>query len=122
MKNFKIIRIILTTLLLIPFRLPISVLLIKGFTYIATLGGTGIPTEILGSNVIVTKLVYDLVLVILLVISVEKLSIQVMGRKALHMGRDETIYWWTVVLGFLLAIYTAFDMYWTYELFNCMYP
>ena len=64
MKN-KIYILIGTFLLLVPFRLPISVLLINLFNYIATTGTTGLPLEVLKGNVLVTKGVYAFIMAVM---------------------------------------------------------
>jgi len=62
MKNKRIIIAIVAFLLLIPFRLPISVLLIKSFDYIAQLEGTRLSLDILSANIVLTKLIYNIVI------------------------------------------------------------
>ena len=57
MKN-KLLILTGTFLLLVPFRLPMSVLLINLFNYTAMLSGGEIPIEVLRGNVVVSKLVY----------------------------------------------------------------
>ncbi len=104
---------IFSFLLLIPFRLPISVLLIDMFNSIAQIGGKEIPLDILRANVTITKIVYNLILSSIMVYNIEHLSRGIMCRKS-----DETFYWWTGILGILLLIYQGFDGYWTTELFN----
>ena len=67
MKN-KIYILIGTFLLLVPFRLPISVLLINTFNYLAMLGGGEIPVEVLRGNVVVSKLVYAVTFSIIFIV------------------------------------------------------
>ena len=71
MKN-KIYILIGTFLLLVPFRLPISVLLINLFNYIATTGTDGLPLEVLRGNVLVTKGVYALAMAVMFQVNIDK--------------------------------------------------
>lgn len=115
MKNIKIIIIVISFLLLLPFRLPVSVLLISLFNYIAQLGSTvELSHEILRANVIMTKIIYNIVFSVILVINVEKLSKDIKGRGP----RTELTFWWTAWIIGLLSVYLIFDGYWIYKLFN----
>lgn len=104
---------ILSFLLLVPFRLPISVLLIKLFNSIAQLEGTKLSLEILRANVLCTKIIYNLFFSAIMVYSIEIMSRDIKGRKS-----NEPLYWWTATLIALLFVYNCFDGYWIVELFN----
>lgn len=111
--------IITSFLLLIPFRLPITILFIKLLNNIATLEGTVISNDILSANVLVTKLIYNIVFSILFVINIEKQSRIIMGRKArsgYNYKEEEPLYWWTGLLIVFWSAYLIFDGYWTYIL------
>ena len=59
MNNLK--KTVIWFLLLVPFRLPIGTLLIKLLDYIAQIGNVVLPASILCGNVIVSKIIYNLV-------------------------------------------------------------
>ena len=116
--------IILSFLLLIPFRLPITILFIRLLNNIATLEGTAISSDILSANILVTKLIYNLVFSILFIINIEKQSRIIMGRHA-RSGYDdrnkEAMYWWTALLIAFWSAYLIFDAYWTFILTELVY-
>ena len=118
--NKKVIFLIVIFLLLVPFRLPIAVLFINLISYIATIAAD-LNDKILVANVIVTKLIYDLVLGIYSVYNIERLTIQLKGRGAYSGSSgyesDESFYWWTGVIGFLMICYIIFDCCATYDLY-----
>jgi len=70
--NKKIIILLVSFVLMVPFRLPISVLFIDLITNIANMTGN-LTDAILVSNVIVTKIIYDLALAFLAVYNLEML-------------------------------------------------
>jgi len=118
MKTKRIFLTIISFLLLIPFRLPISVLLIKLLNNIAQIEGTILSSDILAANVIVTKLVYDITLSALLVYNIEKQTIDIKGRKA---KTELNIYVTTGLLIAFLFCYIIFDCVWTYDLFHVIH-
>ena len=120
MKNKKIYTMLIAFMLTIPFRLPISVLLIKLFNYIAQLEGTKITLEILKANVVMTKTIYNVILVSLFVYNLEMLSREIKKRTPVSgsYNTKEPFYWWSGVIGGLFFFYIIFDGYWTSELFN----
>ena len=121
MQKLKIFRGVILVLLLFPFRLPVSVWFIKLFDYLANLGNEELPLDLVATNVCITKVVYDIVLVVLLVKTIEDLGRAIMGRKAGDgMGSEIPLYWFSWFALFALIIYTVFDGQWTYELFFYM--
>ena len=105
MKN-KIYVLLGTFLLLVPFRLPISVLLINLFNYIAVTGTDGLPFEVLRGNVLVTKGVYALVMAILFQVNVDKVL-----KLTTDYGQDKSIPPWPHMLGFCLWMaYIIYDL------------
>ena len=72
MKKHAIISVALF-ILLVPFRLPISVLLIKLFTYIASTTGEILPDDIMAANVCVTKGFYTAIVSFALILSIKSL-------------------------------------------------
>jgi len=94
MKN-KLTITIITFLLLVPLRLPISILFIHFFEWIIgiTTSGEIIPKDTLATNIIVTKIVYNIIISTWFTINIEKLSRIKMGRKAetkMYGGNTET--------------------------------
>lgn len=119
--NKKIIILIVIFLLLVPFRLPINVLLIKGFDYIAQLGAE-LSLEILVANVIVSKIIYNIVLSVIAIINVERLSRKIYGRAAIGPdGTSEPLYWWTAPIIIILLVYGIFDGIYAYKLFYILH-
>lgn len=114
--NKKVVVLIVSFLLLIPFRLPISVLLIKLFNAIAQLEGTELPAKILRANVFMTKLVYNLAVSGWMAFNVEHLIRQINGRKHNY----QNIYNITILTIIALFIYACFDGYWIYRLFDAL--
>lgn len=119
--NKKLLKVIAVFMLLIPFRLLISVGLIVLFTKISTMG-ININKDILAANVVVTKVVYDIILAVIFIYNVEMLSIDIKKRKA-HKSEvsDTPIYWWTTVLIFCMIAYIIFDGVQSYQIFNQIY-
>ena len=106
--------VIFTFLLIFPFRLPLSVILIKGFDYIAKLVSPEVlPPNILDSNVLVTKILYNLVFGAIFLFNVEKLTINLKGR---HANGDPSIWWTTAAIGIVTLIYAVYDGAITYKL------
>ena len=112
----KITTLIVSFLLLIPFRLPIGVLFINATTHIAQLMGN-LEHNVLAANVVVTKIIYDLVLSALSVYNLEKLIQQVKGRPALSPTSNIPIYWLSILIGILLFAYICFDGVTTYNIY-----
>ena len=109
----ELIWVIVAFLLLIPFRLPISVILIRLFNDIAQLEGTKLSFEILQANVVLTKIVYNLVFSSIFIYNIEHLSRKLMGKKPYA-----DVYISTAIIGFIMFIYSCFDAYWISELFK----
>lgn len=122
----KTTNIVILTLLLFPFRLPISIGLTKLFNWIALLSEKDIPTSVLCGNVIITKSVYNLVMVFWLVKTIEMLSREKMGRKAKHIENkgypdekivEDSVYWWSVFIAIIMVGFCAYDGISTYLMF-----
>ncbi len=124
MKN-KITKLIVIFLLLIPFRLPISVLFVRALNAIVHLTDANVPKETLATNVIITKLMYNLVLSIFFLYTVEKISREALGRKAQIDGGysvnykkvDYSFYWWIVPIGIILLAFIIVDSIAVYSVF-----
>jgi len=125
MKN-KLIQTVIAFILLFPFRLPISVLLIKMFNYFASIGtGDLIPSHVLMGNVVVTKIIYNLLFGAWFLYSIEMGSRQKMGRNpnnektkySWNPTKDQPMYWWTLVTGILFLGFFGYDIYATTQLF-----
>lgn len=114
MKKNKILQPIIGFLLLIPFRLPISILLIKLFDWITLLGGQEIPLEVLASNVITTKIIYNLAVSVWFIYTIENLSRLRLGRKP---SGNEGCFWWTFALSIILVTFMVIDAISTYQIF-----
>lgn len=120
--NKKIAKLVFGFLLLVPFRLPISILLIKAFNYIAVLGGEPIPVNVLAWNVIITKMIYNLTVAIWFVyqieiVSREKLDRNPKGNSNHIAGNYPPCYWWTFCLCVILLTFICFDavsVYWIF--------
>jgi len=113
---------IVTFMLLFPFRLPISVLLILSFNYIANLAGKVVPEDVMCANVVISKLVYDIIFGAWFTYSCEKMFIKMKGRRAnegMNMANSEQqyIYVWTVLIGILMIAYIIYDAVATYQMF-----
>lgn len=114
MKN-KLITLLIVFLLLVPLRLPISILFIEFFQWIiAMTTNKAIPNGILATNVILSKMVYNIALSSLFIYNIERLSIEKMHRKA---NGDPKVYWWTVLIGILLLIFIIVDAIGTNQIF-----
>lgn len=123
MKN-KITTSLIVFLLLIPLRLPISILFIHFFQWL--IGMTTkevIPDGILATNVIVTKLVYNIALSAFFIYTIEVFSREKYGRKArmydsIYKKYDDSImYWWIVPIGILLLSFIIIDAISVYDIF-----
>lgn len=111
--KFKMVSSIVSFLLLIPFRLPVSVMLIKLFNDIAQLEGTTLPYKVLLANVTLTKSVYNVVLAAILIYNIYHLFESKIKKEA---DKGALI----VFPGIILGIYTIFDGHWTMELFKAL--
>lgn len=104
-------------MIFVPFRLPVSVLLVKAFDGIAQIAGE-LPVSVLVSNVIVSKAIYDIIIGSLLCYGVEQMSRDIKGRKAISFSSDDSVYWWTGLIITFSVIFTGFDIYSVVELMN----
>ena len=119
--NKKITIILISFLLLIPFRLPVSVILIRTFNYIAQIEGTLLPIDILRANVMVSKITYNIIFSSIAVYNVEMFIRNLKGRKEIdEYGDNVMAYSITYWIGALLFIYLIFDSVWTYDLFTAL--
>lgn len=122
MKN-KLILSLIAFLLLIPLRLPISILFIYFFEWIIGITTSeNIPKDILATNIIVTKLIYNIALSSLFLYSIEMFSRDKLGRKARltnYSGRPEEqlIYWWIAPIGIILFAFIIIDSISIYNIF-----
>lgn len=114
MKTTKLTKLIIGFLLLFPFRLPISILMIKAFNSIVFLTGEEIPKQVLCTNVIVTKIVYNVVVGAWFVYTIEKLSREKLGRNP---NLKEPCFYWTFLVSILLVAFTIIDAVSTYQIF-----
>ena len=116
MKN-KITKLIVIFLLLIPFRLPISVLFIRGLNAIVHLTDAYVPKETLATNVIITKLIYNLALSVWFLYTIETTSRAMFGRKAKDSYGEQAVYWWVVPIGIILDAFMVVDSIAIYSVF-----
>jgi len=121
MKN-KLTTSILLFLILIPFRLPVSILFIYFFQWI--IGVTTnevIPQGILATNVIVSKIVYNIAIASWFLYTIETFSREKFGRKAQSNAystiKDEPFYWWVIPIGLLLIAFVIIDGISVYDIF-----
>ena len=116
--NRKIIILTVIFLLLAPFRLPIAVLFISGITSIAGMTHVQLNADILAANVVVTKLIYNLVLTSISIYTLEKLTRSIKGRNTTD---SSNVYWTTVLVAILLVIYLFFDIASTHSIYMHIY-
>ena len=120
----KVLKLLIAFLLMIPFRLPMSIWLVNALNWVSTAGVNGdVPTSVLWRNLIVTKLVYNLFIGFMFCYNIEKLSLDILKK-----GYDEhdlrrrkergEIYWWTVLFIVATVVYIGFDLYATGEIFD----
>ena len=117
--NKKVITIAVIFLLLIPFRLPISVMFIELISNIANLKGQ-LSDDILSANVVVTKVIYNLVLSLWSIWSVELLIREIKKRKPKGWDFPEDsrpVYLATLLISILYCAYMIFDGITTYYLY-----
>lgn len=117
----KYIKLVVIVLLLIPFRLPINIILINFFTNIATLvDGEVLTQNLLVANVLVTKIIYNLILGMIFVKNIESLCrVYFKSKKVSYTYNKPTevdLYNTTVGVIIALIIYLGFDISWSYEL------
>lgn len=112
MRNKRRVIILITSfLLMIPFRLPISVLFIWLITDIANIAGN-LPDGILAANVVVTKIIYDLALAVFSIRAIFNLGVKYFKKD------DGDAFPLLVILpGFMYVGYIIFDAWTTYDLF-----
>lgn len=121
MKN-KLITSLTVFLLLIPFRLPISILFVKFFKWIIGVSTTEvIPEGVLATNVIVTKIVYNIALSAVFLYNIEMFSREKLGRKAMDSNYpikpERDFYWWVAVIGLLLCVFIVIDAFSVNDIF-----
>lgn len=104
--NPKVYKIVGVFLMLVPFRLPIAVLLINFFNYIALLSPGNISQDILMGNVIITKVIYDLAIGVTLLYNVEMLSRDIREK---HYRSSDEWFWWTWLVLIFMVAYTIID-------------
>jgi hypothetical protein len=112
MKN-KLTVTLLVFLLLVPLRLPVSILFIRFFKWV--LGETTsmpLPVDVVATNVIVTKIVYNLALSSVFLYNIEMISRQQLGRKPGMLTRSDIpdpFYWWCVPIAVMLLVFVVMD-------------
>lgn len=121
--NYKMVSNIIIFFILVPFRLPITILLVKFFNMIANLEGTTISSSLLHSNIIVTKLIINILLTILFIYNMEYLSRDILGREPTSKNVEfEPIFWWTgLIIAFMIG-YIIFDLVSLYDLLQLIIP
>lgn len=117
----KLIRTVVIFLLLVPFRLTISILLIKLFTFTATVNGENIPLKIVNASVLTSKICYDLTLGIWLAIILNSIFfiLSKTGEFDGH-GKPKHKDWYVVAMIFsvlAILIFVWSDIHLTNELF-----
>lgn len=112
--NKKLIWLSILFMLILPFRLPISVWFISITTSISESVGN-VAGWVIISNVLITKIAYDFMIAAFFVYYVESLSVDIMGKRAMNDG-SEYSYWWTYLTAVLWFIYIIYDVMGTYEL------
>lgn len=113
MKN-KLLTTLIIFLFLIPFRLPISILFIRFFKWLLNeTTRNDLPHDVLATNIIVTKLVYNLALSSAFLYNIEMFSRQKYGRKARTKDykdyEDQLFYWWVIPIGIMLLAFVIMD-------------
>lgn len=105
-------------LLLIPFRLPISILIIKSLTFIVVeLGGDVVSTNMLAANFIITKFIYNLLLSISFVYKREYIGYRSNSTSPYRTDyKDVDQFWWTILSSILLGCYIIYDCVISYDL------
>ena len=121
--NRKIVILVVVFLLFVPFRLPIGVLFIELVTAIANSTGK-LSHGILVSNVVVTKIIYDLAFSAISLFNLNKLILEIRPTYIAQTGWDkgndvasEGIQFETGWGILLLIAYTIFDAVTTYSLY-----
>lgn len=115
MKN-KLLITLIVFLLLVPFRLPVSILFIRFFRWLlGETTSTPLPPDTIATNIIVTKLVYNLALSVAFLYNIEMISRQRMGRNPKD-GAPESrysdntfCYWWCIPIGAMLLAFIIMD-------------
>lgn len=103
---------IIVMLLLLPFRLPINVLIIKIITYTSSIGIKLVPIDMLAMNVAITKGIYNALLSALLLSSIIEYIID-----KLQPENKDDVKAPVIVLGVcLLSSYLIYDCISVYEL------
>ena len=123
----KLIKVAIAFLLLVPFRLTISVLLVKLFTTTATIGSKAIPANIVSASVLTSKICYDLAVGLVLVITLCKIFLTLSIKKYSngeikknYRGEHERYEWHVAAIIFTVLGTVTFigsDIYLTNELF-----
>ncbi len=117
----KITHLIIAFLLLVPFRLPISIVMIKIFNYCASISGDVIPVNVMATNVIMTKTIYNIVISAWFIFQLEKLSREYLRRNPkgsdMHIGGvTPPFYWWTFACALLLVTFNCVDAFSVYSI------
>lgn len=120
----KLSKTVISFLLLVPFRLTISVVLIKLFTWTSTVNGEDVPLHVVNASVLTSKICYDLAVSIWLLTSMQKVykGLNKSYQKDLKKNNWEPVdnYWWwwaMIATTIAVAIFIGSDIYLTSELF-----
>ena len=86
------------------------------------MSGEVIPKDILATNIIVSKFVYNIAISAMFIVNLELFSREKFGRKAQMKNYrrenvEEPIYWWIVPVGILLVAFIIIDGISVYNIF-----
>lgn len=111
----KLIKVSIAFLMLVPFRLTISVLLLKLFTLTATIGTENLPNEIILASVITSKICYDLFVGIYLLITLYSIYDKIGTNK--YDNQEDWVIPATIMSSFAVIAFIISDIYLTNKLF-----
>ena len=84
-----------------------------------------IPREVLIPNIVVSKIIYNLIISTYFIYGVEHLSRDVLGRNPFDSVNEiempKSVFYWTGILIVLSCIFISFDIYSTLTLLNLTY-
>lgn len=117
--KWKLVLIVVIFLALVPFRLPISVILINLFDNILNLCSMKLPFNVMQTNIVITKIVYNIVLSSYFVYNIEMLSRKILGRKAYDgTSTPAEMFFWSVIISFLLFVFIIIDAFAIAEIYH----
>lgn len=115
MKNKKLLRAVISFIALIPFRLPLTVLLLLMLNFITGLTKVELSDSVIVSNVVVTKIIYNLIFSVIFFNNVIPLLVNYFK---INTGKDYDDKY-VLLSGFLivsLSSYCVFDAAITYQI------